>query len=417
MKKLIILMVALLVVTMASTAMAAIELGGKAETQLEVTRDEDGEWQLTGKTGIDVQTGFVASGGQNVKAVVTLAPWRLNNFDNRGNPTGDFAGDYPSADPTYPLTITRMHLESQGAFWHGGPDLTTRVGDVVLNWNPYVAQMGLKRGVSVEGIEMGPIAAGAFYTLDHNTLGLNVGAEIEGINLKGMAVRHDLGNEFAAQADFEAVPGINLDGYFALDREQNALYRVNTSVETVPNMVLKAGYRANNDFDALNKNVNAYDEHTGFNIGMETEQSGVKLAANYDDPTKKAQLDAETKIEEIDLWASAELIEQQLRETTFGARRAIPVIDIPIIGEYEGWIGYENDTRTQKHSLRAVATIEDMIPQLQGLSLDSEVMIQDAQLAHWEIGADYAAPNGIDLGARYNNVVGPSITAGLKASF
>lgn len=420
MKKMATLIAVALMLSMAVPTFAAIDLSGKVETRFELGRNEANEWEVTGKTGVDVQTGFKAEGGQQVKAVVQLEGWRLNNFDSDGNPQQDITEPYPTNPGE--LKINKVWLQTDGPFWHGGPAVSTRVGDVDIKWNGLVGHLGAKRGITIEGMEFGPVAGRAFYAFDgeNHPMGLQANADIHGLNVGAMVMhRGDLGTELAANASTQIVSGIEVEGEAALDAQQNYLYRVGAKLETMPNLVLTAGYRGYNGFDAAYDNYNedrsksAYDRETGFTVGVRTEQNGIDLAAEYDQPTATVTARAETAIYDTDIWASTKLVNQQMEETKFGAKRTFPVAGMDITGQYEGTLAKD---AAAKHVLKANTTL-NMIPELQGLGLNAEVALNGTELGHWAAGAEYQAPNGISLGAGYHSVDGPSVTAGLKASF
>lgn len=402
---------------------AAIDLSGKVETRLELGQNEANQWEVTGQTGVDVQTGFKAEGGQQVKAVVQLEGLRLNNFDEDGNPEEPFDGNYPGPLDAQ-MEIKKVWLETDGPFWHGGPSVSTRVGDVDVRWNGLVGHLEEKKGITVEGIEVGPVTGRAFYAFDgaNHPMGVQANADIHGINLGAMVMhRGDIGTEIAANAATEIVPGIEVTGEAALDANQNYLYRVGTTVETMPNLVLTAGYRGYNDFNAAyadydetrESSKNAYDKETGFTVGVQTEQNGVELSAEYDQPTATMTAKAETEIFETDVWASTKLENKKMTETKLGAKRVFPVAGMDITGQYEGTL---KDEGAAEHVVKANTTL-DMIPELRGLGLNAEVKLNGTKLGHWAAGAEFQAPNGISLGAGYHSVDGPSVTAGLKASF
>lgn len=426
MKRISVLLAAALVLSLAVPTFAGIDLSGKVETRFELGKNAENQWEVTGKTGVDINTGFSAGGGQQVKAVVQLNGWRLNSFDSEGKPAGDFAGSYPANAPAYPLSINRVWLETEGPFWHGGPSVLTRVGDVDIKWNELVGYLGAKRGVTVEGIEVGPIAARGFFAWDgaSNPMGLQASANIRGLELGGMVMyRRGEGTELAANAAAEVVDGIAVGAEAALDMDRNYLYRIGATIDTIPGVTLTAGYRGYHGFDAAYDRYtddvndddyenNAYDKHTGFSVGLETVQSGIALAADYDHPTDTANVKAETTIQGTDVWASAKLVNRELAETKFGAQRAFNVAGIDITGKYEGKLA----GGAAQHVLSA-GTMLDMIPELRGLGLNAEVQLNNTSLDHWAVGAEYAAPNGVNLGAKYHSVDGPTFTAGLKASF
>src|SRR5690625_1317746 len=98
-KRLAAIVAAMMVFAMAVPAFAAIDLDGKLETKFEMTR-EAGDWKLDAKTGIEVETGFNARGGDGVRAVVKLDALNAGSetFDEDGNPIADFRANHPSAN-------------------------------------------------------------------------------------------------------------------------------------------------------------------------------------------------------------------------------------------------------------------------------------------------------------------------------
>ncbi len=45
------------------------------------------------------------------------------------------------------LTINKVYLETTGAFYQGGPALTTRLGDLEVDYSPYIAHISETDGV------------------------------------------------------------------------------------------------------------------------------------------------------------------------------------------------------------------------------------------------------------------------------
>lgn len=422
MKKLATLLAVALMMSMAVPTFAAIDFKGNVATQLELGQNAENEWEVTGNTGIDIKTEFRARGGQQVRGVVELGNWAVDTIDKDGNPTGPFAGGYGDID-TSKIGIKKIWLETDGPFWNGGPSVSTRIGDVTVKWNEFVGYLKDKQGITVQGMEVGPVNARAFYAFDgeNHPMGLEANADLMGVDLGAMVMhRGDLGTELAANASAEVVPGVAVNGEAALDANQNYLYRVGATVETMPNLTLTAGYRSYNDFAPAYANIgndkaedDAYDTATGFTVGLETEQNGIGLAAEYDHATDTVTGKAETSIQGTDIWASTKLEKMEMTETKFGAKRAFPIAGMNITGEYEGKLVADADA---EHVVKANTKL-NMIPELQGLGVNAEVKLVGTDLAHWAAGAEYAAPNGLNLGAEYHSVDGPSVTAGLKASF
>ena len=75
--------------------------------------------------------GLTAGGGDKVKAVVQIQPWKLNGTDVFGS-TEDLTKNLS-------LAVSKMYIEANGPFWNGGPDMVTRLGDLDISYNPWVA--------------------------------------------------------------------------------------------------------------------------------------------------------------------------------------------------------------------------------------------------------------------------------------
>ena len=100
MRKLAALVSAALVLSLAVPAFAAVEVGGKLGTEFTLGKNDNDEWELTGETGLELETKISAEGGNPVKAIVQLSPWKLESgaFDDDGNPIGEFGdGHEPAA--------------------------------------------------------------------------------------------------------------------------------------------------------------------------------------------------------------------------------------------------------------------------------------------------------------------------------
>src|SRR5690606_33229954 len=105
---------------------------GQVETRFEYKKDSSGEYHLEGLTGIKLSPRMNA--GDNVRLGIQLQT-QPNDFDDDDNPTRDFAASHGSLSNA----LTRVWLETKGALWNGGPEVTTTIGDKTLNWNGWVA--------------------------------------------------------------------------------------------------------------------------------------------------------------------------------------------------------------------------------------------------------------------------------------
>lgn len=395
MKKLATLITAALVLSLAVPAFAAVDVGGKVGTKFTLEKNDSDEWELKGDAAVELETKISTGGGNPVKAVVQLTPWELNSgeFDDDDNPVGDLGDAHKPKEPVA-IGIDKAWIETEGAFWHGGPSVRTRLGDVNIEWDQFVGHLGDKRGVTVEGIEVGPVTADAFYTWhnDDRPMGLAVRGTVEGVDLQGMLVKRGSENNLMVGAGLEVMPGVDVNAKMALDAERRHLYRLEANADSlIEGIKLTVGYRgADEAFDPMYTNRwdgtdELYDLRNGFNIAAETEQSGFRIKGDYDDPTGEANVNVSRDLE---------------------------LAGFAVAGEYNAKIRRDEDV---EHTVKASTTV-DLIPQLQGLALSGQVKLQGGNI-DYEAAADYAAPNGINFGAKYASDKGVSATAGVTVEF
>lgn len=377
---------------------APVEVAGKVETQFEYKKDESGEYGFTGKTGIRLEPSLTA--GNNVRLGIeleTLPDQFDEDEDDNEVPNRDFADPHGSMSNV----LSRVWLETEGPFWNGGPEVTATVGDKKLEWNGWIGHLGYRRGITVEGIDLGVAEADAFYVWetageDGRPIGVRVSTGIiEGIDLSAMAVRRADNLDAAISAGTE-VDGIRIDGTLALDNERQHAFRVDASMTPTADLTLKAGYRQMEDGfapmyperDEDTGFIVPFDpdsDASGFSIGVETVQQGVTLSAEYDQPNDKAVL---------------------------SAAKTFDVEGHAIDGKYTATLEQGEDV---KHEVEA-STTTDMIPYLQGLGLNGKVIAQGGDV-EYEVGTTYQAPNGVSLEAKYHSADGAVVTGGLQVSF
>lgn len=402
MKKLATAVIAALIVAMAAPAMAAdINLGGSLETQFNFApkhpeQDQWSDWGIEADNGLSMKLELHA--GEKTKVGLEFAETQVG-LDDDGALTNDERNDVPG-DEENPINLgirlDRAYLETTGAFWNGGPELTTTIGDIDVEYNDYVATLSDGNGVKIEGINYGPVNAKAFYAWDAGQAGLAVDTAYSGVEL-GAAVVTDGDNFEAAATAGTEISGIKVNAEGAVDRNRNYAYKVTGETEVMPNLIVKAGYRDSENFSSENAKTDdgdpvAYDNHKGFNVGLATTQYGVALEANYDQPTE---------------------------ELAFSADKDFELAGLNITGEYDAKYVNDGSGRPIEHKISLTSTT-DMIPQLQGLELSAGVTINgdnDENNDSWNVGADYEAPNGMNFGAKYDSEEGPSAYAGLKVEF
>ena len=440
MKRIAAMLSAALVLSLAAPAFAAVEFGGKLATEFELHKVAD-EWVIDGKTGLEIETEVRAEGGDPIKAVVELSPWRFESgFDDDGDPEDPFENP-PSLIALSDLSIKKAWIETQGAYWNGGPAVSTRLGDVDVKWNDYVGYLDERRGITVQGLPVGPSLVSAFYAWDTDDdtrpYGVSASANIEGVDLSGILVRKADETNYAFGAGMSVMPGIDVKGALALDGQSKMLYRAEATAEgLIEGVKVTAAYRhADEDFrpaytipaededgdtigtghDIADRNhednVN-YDLRTGFSVSAETTQSGVHMVASYDQPTEVAKFKADTEVQGFKLAGEAKMRSGKVEKTELEVGKNLTLAGFDVETNYKAVIKPGNDV---EHKISAESKT-DLIAQLQGLSLAGEVKLVGSDVS-WNTSAKYTAPNGLNLGAKYDSVEGASATAGVKVEF
>lgn len=392
MRKVAVLLTSALVLALAAPMVSAapVDVTGEVETYFEYGQDASKQWGLTGKTGISLSPSLHV--GDNVKLGLELTT-SPDSFDDDGTPTGDFTGAHGAMSPT----LSRVWLQTNGAYWQGGPAVTTTVGDNTLNWNDWVGRLGSKRAIAVEGIDLMLANADVFYAWDgvHNPMGIRVDSEFQGVDLNGMLVRR--GSDFnAALGAGTNLNGIDLDGTVAMDADMRYAFKVNAAMNPMEDVTLTAGYRQmQNGFAPMYARMDGANivpfhkdsREAGFNVGVETVHQGFTLGAAYDQPTEQA---------------------------TLSAARTFDFEGHEIDAKYEATI-VRGGGQPMRHEVSA-STTTDMIPYVPGVGLNAKLVAEGSDI-EYEVGSTYTAPNGVSLGANYSSETGASINGGLKVSF
>ncbi|NLK09138.1 MAG: hypothetical protein GX316_10660 [Firmicutes bacterium] len=414
MRKLTMALVAALILSLAAPALAAdINLGGSLETEFEFGPKEGGEewkdWTVTPDSGISMKLDVKA--GDKVKVGLEFGKEEVGLDDgDLDDAQTDITG--LGTDTNLNIQLKKAYLETTGAFWNGGPELTTTIGDVDVDFNDYIANLEGHNGIKVEGMELGPVNAQAFYATKKSSYtieneedkleevivrdafgGLNLGAGYAGIELDATVVTDGDEIEAAGSAGTE-ISGVKVKAEAAVNRESTLAYKLSGETELMPNVTIKGSYRDNEDFRSVNAKLDdgdpvAYDEHKGFNVGVATTQYGVNMEADYDMPKQELKFAADSNVE---------------------------VVGLDVKGEYNA--KYRKDEAIE-HKVKVSSGL-NMVPQLQGLEVNAGTTInkdhQDGQNT-WNVGAGYEAPNGMNFGAKYESDKGPSAHAGLKVEF
>lgn len=405
MKKLAAVVSVALAVAMAAPVVAAgPSLSGSLEGKL--------SWQQGAEptSGVNLKLNLGFQAGDKAKAVLGLAP----SIDGNAWAAG-----------IERIDVTKAYVETQGPWWKGGPAVTTRIGDLDIDYSPYVAKIssteGQTRGLSVSGLQVGPFALAGFHAWDsnaaasqsklqnHQATGIRVAGQIAGINLAATGVMEGERLSGALEGSTQVLPNVAIGGALARDEANQAtMYRIGAQVVPVSNLAVIAEYgRVPSQFAPLyvDGDPNGFVAQTRgqavVNLGAATEQAGFRLGAGLK-------------------MARAENADQFRRtETTFTAARTVALQGIPVETSYRLTIDGQNK---MTHEIAGKATL-NLIPALQGLTVDGKVKMADSKMAYG-VNAGYTAPNGMQFGLHYDNgdidgngTAGLSADAGLTVSF
>ena len=414
-------------------AAAGIDFGGSIETHIEVNRSVAGEVDVTPASELSLNLGFTAA-QDKLRAGIQFG---LSDEYAQLMPTGISLGD---------IALKQAFIEADGAYWHGGPEATTRFGTLDIAYSPY-ASVKNHSGVSISGMDLDVVNLSAFYglpTAHGHVLGMRTDINLmEEVGL-GASVIADQ-DILRVQVDAAGSPmeGLKLAGAFAADhvegtslKDLNNLWTVQADYELLENTTVSAGYkfisndwvpryvapRSEDDNEAQDWIYQERSRNHGVFVGVATEQQGVKVAAEYDQVFAHAALSAGTEYEGFQFDVETVLNvpalgEMSTEKTTFGVGREFEVMEgLAIAASYEGeWVPAD---KKLTHTIGASTTL-GLIPAIDGLSLNAEVSASELSLENvgYKVGAEFAAPNGVNLGIEHDRFEGTTFQAGMKVEF
>ena len=432
MRKIIVLSLVIALVAVAPVSAAGLDFSGAIETEIVVNKNGENLEVVPGSE-LSLNLGISAA-EDKVRAGLEFG---LEREEKDLVPTNITLSD---------ITLKQAFIEADGPYWYGGPEATTRFGTLDIGYSPY-ASLKDRSGISISGVDLDVVGLGGFYALEGpqgHVLGLRSDLYLlEDVNL-GASIIHD--NEITrVQVDAAAAPieGLIVAGNLAVDHvegfdlKMDNLWTVQADYELVEGTNVVAGYKhITEGFEpryiaAKTKNEDA--EHdwvhlarakdSGLFVGFETEQQGISMNAAYDQMFAEARIGAGTEYEDfkfnvetvLDVPAVSSIA---TKTTTFGVGREFDVMDgLAIDAKYEGkWTGGE--TRTLVHTVGASTTL-GLVPAIDGLELSAEVSASELNLdsVGYKVGAEFAAPNGVNLGIEHARFEGTTFNAGMKVEF
>lgn len=468
MKKIAAALAALMVLALGVPAFAAeLTIGGSLETSLnwgEKTVEDEWEEGWTADSTLNIDLGLVGTENR-VGAHIELAP----KFNGESDLKSNFIDGFDIDD----ISIEKAWLETNGALWNGGPDVYTRLGSLDVEHSDLVATVD-KNGASVDSLPVGPAEIGGFIAWNDNTWddvngqrrvdgGMTVATDLDMLNGRVSAVKSGEQMAYALEGSLSPLEMATIDGFYAVDdttgEELAQIYRVNATITPMENLKVNVGYRdlmdaigevdpdadedtvvpgafnpeyykTSTDDDGNRTDLigiinglgedgdRGIEDNAGYNVGVETTQFGVTMAASYDNPRHEAVLGANTELAGYKLGAQATFDEEDFQfthyETELSAEKDFSIMPgIDVNGKYTATIDNE---RNLTHELEATSTLA-VIPQLEGLEVNGGVTVAQGEDIQWNAGAKYTAPNGIKLAAGYDSVDGANVEAGMSVNF
>lgn len=438
MKKTIILGLIAALVAVAPVSAAGLDFGGSISTEIKVNKNGEA---LTVVPDSELSLNLDLSAAQDkVRAGVEFGLAKEKTKNNALMPTDISLGD---------ITLKQAWIEADGAFWHGGPEATTRFGTLNIGYNPF-ASLQDRSGVSVSGLDLDVVELNAFYALpgeQGHVLGmrsdLNV---IDEVAVGASVIKDDEIIRMQVDAEAQPIEGLSVAGNVAVDHTEESglkmdnMWTVEAAYELAENTNITAGYKhitdgfapryvapqsKDDEPDAPHDWIHKTDErakNSGLFVGFDTEQQGVNFRAAYDQMFAEASIGAGTEYEgfNFDVETILEVPAENgiaAKSTTFGVGREFEIIEgLAIDASYEGkWTGAD---RSLVHTLGAKTTL-GIIPAIDGLELSAEVSTAELSLdaVGYKVGAEFTAPNGVNLGVEHERWVGTTFNAGMKVEF
>ncbi|MEW6228756.1 MAG: hypothetical protein AB1700_11845, partial [Bacillota bacterium] len=471
------------------TAAPGINLGGSLETTFQMVPADTIGAGISATSDLRLNFSMEMAGGQQVRAFVGFAPIKYAPFFQSGPDPTDPTSDRMDQNNLTPspidlagqLKIEKAYLETTGPFLTGGQAVTTRFGDLAINYSPYIAHIsetdGVIEGAQVSGVRFGSVELAGFYGWSDPVAtavsppsprvvdrGIFAKANIQGIGFEGAALKAGDDVALVGGAQFAPMPGVDVAGTAAWDgANQASAVKAEAGIGAVPGLPgvsAKLGYRnfdpkfdpiyRDDSQDGDGNDINVVDLNAGkrgVNGEVATTIMGVALVGNADwheqrdsnrNPVGKRTTvgaTATTKYEGFDIKVGAKTVWSSVnagytildrtetadpeKETTvtLGLGYDIPVGPMVIDTEYDLTM---SNLKSTVHELAASTSFDT--PMLSGVGLSGNLKWAEGQSTY--LGqAKYNAPNGIEFVASYNKgytterAEGFALTAGMKVEF
>lgn len=425
----IVLTLALIVAMTGSAFAAGINFDGSLETNIEWRRDGEGVVTTSPSTELGLNFGL-DTGSDKTRAVVEFG------IDEENEDGLNLQLDGSS------LVLNKVYIETDGAFWHGGPEATTRFGSLDINYGPY-ATVKNQSGIGVKGMEVGPVKVNGFYGVPGQdtgyTTGINAIVGLDNVVAGSSVIKDNNAVHIVVDGKVAPMEGLVVTGSGATqvelnqevveeteEKSLNHMVIAGAEYELTDNMSIRGGFKSitngwkpgyvaekNKKDQGQNWIHEADRKDKGFYAGLSTDYQGVAIAADYDQMFEEAVLSAGTNVNDFDLNVETVLAVNaegiSTSSTTLDVEREFAIMDgLDLTANYNGeWAPVNGIT----HTIGADTKI-GLIPAIKGLGLNSEVTVSDRETIGYAVGAEFTAPNGLELGIEH--VGGTFADSGVK---
>ena len=208
MKKTIILALVAALIAVAPVSAAGLDISGSIETKIQVNKQGE---DVTVVPGSELSLNLGLSAAEDkVRAGLEFGLAKKTENEDLV-PTDITLGD---------IALKQAFIEADGAFWHGGPEATTRFGTLDISYSPY-ASLAKRSGISVSGVDVELAELNGFYALagEHgHVLGMRTDLQImEDIAMGASVIRDDEITRLQLDAAAAPVEGLKVRGSVAAD--------------------------------------------------------------------------------------------------------------------------------------------------------------------------------------------------------
>ncbi|HXL04694.1 MAG TPA: hypothetical protein PLH34_07825 [Bacillota bacterium] len=288
-------MILALVVATPVLAAPSVNLGGSLSTVFQIVPSDPIDAGISATSDLHLELSMEMAGGNQIRGYIGFALNEWDPFKNEAEDpeSGEMNGKSLTPrdiDLAKALTVNKVYLETTGALYEGGSPLTTRFGDLAVDYSPYIAHIsetdGIIEGVQTSGLYLNPVELAGFYgwatrkvgeaeeakDVRFVDLGIYGQGEIDGIALQGAAVKTGDDVALAGSAEFAPVPGVDIIGSAAWDGANKAtIVKAEAGIGELPMLPEARGKVGFRSFDPLFNPIyrdDRKDEDTGEDINV-----------------------------------------------------------------------------------------------------------------------------------------------------